>query len=327
MGVKPVEFREGKLILLDQTLLPHRIEYVECGNVREVADAIRSMKVRGAPAIGIAAAYGLALSEKPEGEAQVLLDSRPTAVDLKNAVDFVLSEIKNGKGAAEAAAEWHGAIEQKCRSIAENGATLVKDGMRILTHCNTGSLATGVSYGTALGVIKKAWEEKKRIFVFVDETRPRFQGALTSWELRQLGIAHDVIVDSAAGHFMKRGEVGMVVVGADRIASNGDFANKIGTYQVAVLAKENGVPFYVAAPFSSFDLGIKSGDEIRIEERDEKEVVLDVYPKGTRARNPAFDVTPSEYVTAFITEFGIHKKIKEVEEAWKSMPVSSSEQE
>lgn len=327
MGVKPAEFREGKLVLLDQTLLPHKIEYVECSSVQVVADAIRSMKVRGAPAIGIAAAYGLALSEKPEEEAQVLLDSRPTAVDLRNAVDFVLSKRLDGMKTLDAAKEWHASIEQKCRSIAENGATLVKDGMRILTHCNTGSLATGVSYGTALGILKKAWEEKKRIFVFADETRPRFQGALTSWELRQLGVAHDVIVDSAAGSFMKRGEVDIVIVGADRIAANGDFANKIGTYPVAVLAKENGVPFYVAAPFSSFDLGIKSGDEIKIEERDEKEVILDIYPKGTRARNPAFDVTPSEYVTAFITEFGIHKKIKEVEEAWKSIPVSSSEQE
>ncbi len=321
MEIKAIEFRDGRLALLDQTLLPHKTEYLECKTVSEVADAIRDMKVRGAPAIGITAAYGLALSEKPEDDANILLEARPTAVDLKNAVDFVLSKNLDGMDTLDAAKEWHNMIEEKCKKIAENGATLVKDGMKILTHCNTGSLATGVSYGTALGVIKKAWEENERIFVFVDETRPRFQGALTSWELRQLGIAHDVIVDSAAGQFMKRGEVDFAIVGADRIAANGDFANKIGTYQVAVLAKENNVPFYVAAPFSSFDLGIKSGDEIKIEERNEKEVVLDVYPEGTRARNPAFDVTPSRYVTAFITEFGIHKKIKEVEEAWKSIPV------
>lgn len=315
---KVIEFKDGKLILLDQTLLPHKIEYVECRTVAEAADAIRSMKVRGAPAIGITAAYALALSENLESDAKILLGARPTAVDLKNAVEFVLSKNLDGMSAIDAAKEWHEMIEDKCARIAENGATLIGDGMKILTHCNTGSLATGVTYGTALGVIRKAWEEKRRIFVFVDETRPRFQGALTSWELRELGIAHDVIVDSAAGHYMKQKEVDLVVVGADRIASNGDFANKIGTYQVAVLAKENNIPFYVAAPFSSFDLNIKSGDEIKIEDRNEKEVVLDKYPEGTRARNPAFDVTPTEYVTAFITEFGIHKKIKEVEGAWKS---------
>lgn len=321
--VKPIEFRGGKLILLDQTLLPLKTEYAELRTVSEVADAITSMKVRGAPAIGITAAYGLALSENNlDSDAETLLSSRPTAVDLKNAVEYVLAKNLDGMSALDAANEWHKMIEKKCTKIAENGATLVKDEMRILTHCNTGSLATGVSYGTALGVIKKAWEEKSRVFVFVDETRPRFQGALTSWELRELGVPHDVIVDSAAGQFMKRGEVDFVIVGADRIASNGDFANKIGTYQVAVLAKENNVPFYVAAPFSSFDLNIKNGGEIKIEERDEKEVILkNVYSEGTRARNPAFDVTPSEYVTAFITEFGIHKKIKEVEEAWKNTPV------
>ena len=318
MEVKPIEFRDGKLILLDQTLLPLKTEYVELGTVSEVAEAIKNMKVRGAPAIGITAAYGLALSEKPEEEAGILLGARPTAVDLRNAVDFVLSKRLDGMDARDAARKWHKIIGEKCRGIAENGATLVKDEMKILTHCNTGALATGVNYGTALGVVKKAWEEKKRIFVFVDETRPRFQGALTSWELRGLGIPHDVIVDSAAGSFMKRNEIDIVIVGADRVASNGDFANKIGTYPVAVLAKENKVPFYVAAPFSSFDLKINSGNEIKVEDRNEKEVVLDVYPEGTRARNPAFDVTPSEYVTAFITEFGIHKKIKEVEEAWKS---------
>ena len=286
--------------------------------MEEVADAIKNMKVRGAPAIGITAAYGIALAEKPEEAAHLLLSSRPTAVDLKNAVEYVLAKNLNGMNTADAAREWQELIDEKCRKISENGATLVKDEMRILTHCNTGAVATGVSYGTALGVIKKSWEEKKRIFVFVDETRPRFQGALTTWELRKMGVPNDVIVDSAAGHFMKRKEVDMVIVGADRIAANGDFANKIGTYSVAVLAKENNIPFYVAAPFSSFDLDIKSGEEIKIEERNEKEVLLDVYPEGTRARNPAFDVTPSEYVTAFITEFGVHKKIKEVEDAWKN---------
>ncbi len=319
--MKPIEFREGELVLLDQTLLPHKTEYVECRTVASVADAIRTMKVRGAPAIGIAAAYGLALSENIESDAKMLMEARPTAVDLKNAVDYVVSKNLDGMSAQDAAVEWHNMIEEKCKKIAENGATLIGDGARILTHCNTGSIATGVSYGTALGVIKKAWEEKKRIFVFVDETRPRFQGALTSWELRQMGVAHDIIVDSAAGYFMKRGEVDMVIVGADRIASNGDFANKIGTYPLAVAAKENEIPFYVAAPFSSFDMDIKSGEEIKVEERDESEVVLGIYPKGTRARNPAFDVTPSGYVTAFITEFGIHKKIMEVEKAWKSIPV------
>lgn len=315
---RAVEFDDGKVVLLDQTKLPYKEEYVELKTVKEVADSIRAMKVRGAPAIGVAAAYGLALSENLESDAKTLMNSRPTAVDLKNAVEFVLAKNLDGMSAKDAASEWHNRIEEKCRKIADNGATLVKDENRILTHCNTGAIATGAEYGTALGVVKKAWEEKKRIFVFVDETRPRFQGALTSWELRKLGIAHDVIVDSAVGHFMKKGEVDMVIVGADRIAANGDTANKIGTYSAAVLAKENNIPFYVAAPFSSFDLNIESGAEIKIEERSEGEVVLDVYPEGTRARNPAFDVTPSEYITAFITEFGIHKKIREVEEAWKS---------
>lgn len=319
MEVKAIEYNNGKLILLDQTLLPHKIEYAECTNVGEVADAIKTMKVRGAPAIGITAAYGLALSKNPEEDAQILLAARPTAVDLKNAIEFVLSKEIDGMSIIDAAREWHNMIEDKCRRIAENGAMLINDGMKILTHCNTGELATGVTYGTALGAIKRAWEEKKRIFVFVDETRPRFQGAITSWELRQLGIPHDVIVDSAAGYFMKQDEIDFVIVGADRIAANGDFANKIGTYSVAVLAKENNIPFYVAAPFSSFDLTMETGNGIKVEEREESEVIRDIYPKGTRARNPAFDVTPAEYVKAFITEYGVHKKIEEVEKAWKFM--------
>jgi len=321
MDIKPIKFENGKLIILNQALLPHKTDYVECKNVDDVAEAIRSMKIRGAPAIGIVAAYSLALSKKPEKDAQLLLSTRPTAVDLRNAVKFVLEEIKNGRDAFSAAERWRNAIDDKCKRIAENGVALIRDGARILTHCNTGSLATGVSYGTALGIIKMGWEKKKRIFVFVDETRPRFQGALTSWELRLLGIPHDVIVDSAAGYFMKNKEVDIVIVGADRIAANGDFANKIGTYPLAVLAKENDVPFYVAAPSSTFDFDIERGEEIRVEERDEEEVVLPIYPKGTRARNPAFDITPNKYVDGYITEFGIHKSIKEVEIAWKSTSV------
>jgi len=321
MDIKSIKFEKNRLFILNQTLLPHRTNYVECKNVNDVAEAITSMKVRGAPAIGIAAAYALALSKKPEEDARLLLSTRPTAVDLKNAVDFMLEEIKNGRDAFSAAERWHNAVEDKCKRIAENGATLIRDGMRILTHCNTGSLATGVSYGTALGIIKKGWEEKKRIFVFVDETRPRFQGALTSWELRILGIPHDVIVDSAAGYFMKNKEIDIIIVGADRIAANGDFANKIGTYPLAVLAKENNVPFYVAAPSSTFDFHIKTGEEIKVEERGEEEVILHIYPNGTRARNPAFDITPNKYVSGYITEFGVCKRVREVEVAWKGISV------
>lgn len=324
-GANALEFRDGKLLILDQRALPHKLKWVRCETVRYVADAIRAMAVRGAPAIGIAAAYGMALSKSKTGsgiknDAELLKAARPTAVDLAHAVDHV----SGAKNMPLAAHEWDGMIREKCRKISENGAKLIGDGAKVHTHCNTGFLATGY-YGSALGAIKEAWRQGKKIFVYVDETRPRFQGALTSWELLREGVPHGIITDSMAGSFMACGKISLSMAGADRIAANGDFANKIGTYPVAVLAKENKIPFYVLAPISTFDFGIKGGNEIKIEYRDEREVlgVLSVsgkriYPKGARALNPSFDVTPEKYVSAYVTEFGIHKNIAEVKKFWKN---------
>ena len=318
--MKAIEFSEGKLRLLDQTMLPHREEWVELKRVQDVATAIKQMKVRGAPAIGVAAAYGMALSKNPEGDASVLKSARPTAVDLFHAVDYMLKQMKEGKKAVEAAQAWDRLTEEKCASISKHGATLIREKNRVLTHCNTGFLATNV-HGTALGAIKHAHKEGKDIFVYVDETRPRFQGALTSWELLKEGVPHKVICDSAAGFLMSKAEIDLVMVGADRIAANGDTANKIGTYALSVLAKEHGFPFYVLAPLSSFDFNILDGEDIMIEERDEKEVLeaqgQRVYPGDTKARNLAFDVTPAENITAFVNELGVFKKMEELQERWK----------
>jgi len=299
-----VEFIENQIKILDQTKLPFKEEHITLKSAEEVSDAIKSMKVRGAPAIGIAAAYALSISENPEDDYAVLLSSRPTAVDLKNALDLV-AKGETPEQRKELASSWQAIISEACASIAENGASLLENSKNILTHCNTGAIATGVEYGTALGAVKKLKEQGKDIFVYVAETRPRMQGAITSWELGRLDIPNSVIVDSAAGYFISSGKVDAIIVGADRIAANGDFANKVGTYPLAVLAKENSVPFYVAAPLSSFDFSIDSGESIRIEMRDEKEVIGDNYSEGTSALNPAFDITPARYVTRFITEKGI----------------------
>ena len=291
---------DGTLKLIDQRKLPFQLKIFEASSVEKVAYAIKKMVVRGAPAIGCAAAYGMALAEDKEKAARMLKRTRPTAHDLFYAVDYMTEN----EGRIEAAHRYVEDIVEKCRKIGEIGEKLIKHGSRILTHCNAGALAT-VDWGTALAPIRMA--KDREIFVWVDETRPRLQGLLTSWELKQEGIKHAVIADNAAGYFMKEGEVDMVIVGADRIASNHDVANKIGTYEKAVLAKENGIPFYVAAPISTFDESISDGRKIKIEERDAEEVtkIFDYIPP--EIRNPAFDITPAEYITGIITEKGIIK--------------------
>jgi translation initiation factor eIF-2B subunit alpha/methylthioribose-1-phosphate isomerase len=252
----------------------------------------------------------------------VLKTARPTAVDLKHAVDYVLARVAEGQGALEAARDWDSDNSGRCMRISRNGAGLINNKSRILTHCNTGFLAAD-SYGTALGAIVEANRSGKEISVLVDETRPRIQGSLTSWELLRQKVEHRVIADSAAGYLMAKGEVDMVMLGADRIASNGDFANKIGTYSLSVLAKENNVPFYVLAPISTYDFSIADGSEIEVENRDEDEVLSikgkRAYPKGTRALNPAFDITPAKNVTAYINEWGTFEQIGGIRKKWNDM--------
>jgi len=291
---------DGTLKLIDQRKLPFQLKIFEASSVEKVAYAIKKMVVRGAPAIGCAAAYGMALAEDKEKAARMLKRTRPTAHDLFYAVDYMTEN----EGRIEAAHRYVEDIVEKCRKIGEIGEKLIKHGSRILTHCNAGALAT-VDWGTALAPIRMA--KDREIFVWVDETRPRLQGLLTSWELKQEGIKHAVIADNAAGYFMREREVDMVIVGADRIASNHDVANKIGTYEKAVLAKENGIPFYVAAPISTFDESISDGKKIKIEERDAEEVTKIFEYIPPEIRNPAFDVTPAEYITGIITEKGIIK--------------------
>jgi len=319
--IKAVDWREGKVILLDQTLLPAEERYLELENWREVAEAIRTMRVRGAPAIGIAAAYGVALAAAGDDADEIdraceeLSRTRPTAVNLFWALERMRRAARKAEAgrlkealldeAAGIAAEQDAAD----RAIGELGAALLPDRCRVLTHCNAGGLAT-YSFGTALGVIKAAHRGGKDIFVWVDETRPLLQGArLTAWELRKEGVDMAVICDDMAGHVMSRGEVDAVVVGADRIAANGDAANKIGTYTLAVLADRHHIPFYVAAPVSTLDLGIPDGTSIPIEERDPSEVTgvkgVVIAPRGAPARNFAFDVTPAELISAIITERGV----------------------
>jgi methylthioribose-1-phosphate isomerase len=326
-----IEWRDGAVVMIDQRKLPLEEVYIACRTYEDVAAAIETMVIRGAPAIGVAAAYGIALgflgvaSEAGANEAfrsicERLRRTRPTARNLFWAIERMQAKYASVSGgpldaiksalAAEAAAmdaEDVGINER----IGRNGAALVKDGDTILTHCNAGGLATA-GYGTAVGVIRAAFEQGKKIRVLADETRPFLQGArLTAYELEQLGIPYEVITDNMAGWLMHRGQVGLVVVGADRITRNGDAANKIGTYSVAVLAKENGVPFYVAAPMSTFDLSLASGDDIPIEERPAAEVKEIngrlITPPGARVRNPAFDVTPACYITAIITETGVFR--------------------
>jgi methylthioribose-1-phosphate isomerase len=326
-----ISWQEDHLVILDQTQLPLREIYSDVNTIGQVWDAIKKLKVRGAPAIGIAGAYGLYLGIRDLESKnftsfnvelnrwiEYLKSSRPTAVNLSWALERInqtvfankdkdLEEIKDI--ILETAKTIHDEDKRVCAQIGKNGAKLVKKGWNILTHCNTGGLATG-AYGTALSVILHADADEKDIHVWVDETRPLLQGArLTTWELKQAEVLFHMITDSAAGSLMQQGKVDMVVVGADRVTANGDTANKIGTYSLAVLAKENEIPFYVALPLSTFDLQTETGDEIEIEERDEEEVThlakTPITPKKTDAYNPAFDVTPHRYITGFITEKGI----------------------
>jgi methylthioribose-1-phosphate isomerase len=337
LRVRTVEILPGEVVLIDQLSLPQEERYVACHSWREVADRIRDMTVRGAPAIGVTAAGGIALAAAEaaatspadpgalrsalEQAASGLLATRPTAVNLRWALDEMRraweSELAAPHVAPGAVADSllaraqaiHDDDVDRCLRIGEHGARLFSAGDRILTHCNAGALATA-GYGTALGVVRAAAAAYPDISVWVDETRPWMQGArLTAWELQVEGIPYRLISDNMAGYFMRRGEIDGVVVGADRIAANGDTANKIGTYSVSVLAKEHAVPFYVAAPLSTVDLTIKSGDEIPIEERDPAEVTAfrgePVAPEGAQARHPAFDVTPAANISAIVTEAGV----------------------
>jgi methylthioribose-1-phosphate isomerase len=298
-----VRLEADAVVVLDQRLLPDREVDLVCRSSAEVAEAIRTLAVRGAPAIGIAAAYGYALAaasgEDLDEAVATLAASRPTAVNLVWALD----EMRRWEGGpAERARQIHAEEVDRCRTMSRHAAALLEPGTRALTHCNAGGLATG-GYGTAVGALRSAWEQGLLEHVLVDETRPLLQGArLTAWELEEAGIPHRVIVDSAAGAMMARGEVDAVLTGADRIAANGDVANKIGTYTLAVLASHHGVPFYVVAPSSTVDLATAAGAAIPIEERAGEEVT----PRFA-ARNPAFDVTPSDLIAAIVTEFGVHR--------------------
>lgn len=329
--MRPLEYCNGVLKLIDQTLLPTEHKIVELTNYTQVADAIRDMIVRGAPAIGVTAVYGVAIAAKAintdskeeffhelKNVCDIIKGTRPTAVNLFWAVDRVYDKAVSNKD--KSIDEIKKLIEEEAfimdkedvesnRAIGKYGNELIKENSTILTHCNAGALAT-CDYGTALGVIRAAHEAGKNVKVFADETRPYLQGArLTTWELMQDNIPVILICDNMAGHFMKEGLIDCVIVGADRIALNGDTANKIGTYTVAVLAKENNIPFYVAAPISTIDFSIETGKEIPIEERKSEEIThikgIRVAPEGVNVRNPAFDVTPSKYIAAIITDKGI----------------------
>ncbi len=329
MALKAIEWLDDKLRILDQGKLPWEQSFVDLASYQDVALAIKEMRIRGAPAIGVAAAYGIALGAqdiKTTDEddfrnqlnqvMQTLATTRPTAVNLFQAINRMrkitaiggnIPEIKEALIAK--AKQIHQKEIEATKRLSQLGAELIPDGFTILTHCNAGSLATA-GYGTALGVIKAAKEQGKRVSVIVTETRPLLQGArLTTWELKQEGIPVTLITDSMAGYFMHHNKIDCVIVGADRIAANGDVANKIGTYTLAVLAKENDIPFYVAAPTSTIDLSLPSGAEIPIEERAPDEVThiqgAPIAPKGINVANPAFDVTPHNYITAIITERGI----------------------
>jgi translation initiation factor eIF-2B subunit alpha/methylthioribose-1-phosphate isomerase len=318
MKIEGKEYRslwleDNQVKFIDQRKLPYKFEIFTAKTVDEIAFAIKDMVVRGAPAIGAAAAYGIALGKKDlKKSAEKLRATRPTANDLFFAIDYMINKINDGENEFDAATEYVENIILRCKKIGENGEKLIENGMRILTHCNAGALAT-VDYGTALAPLRFANKKGKKIFIYVDETRPRCQGLLTAWELKQEGIKHVVIVDNAAGHFMKKGDIDLVITGADRIAKNGDFANKIGTYEKAVLAKENNIPFYVAAPISTFDKKIENGNQIIIEERERNELTVinkkTIMPEWTMVKNPAFDVTPAKYVAGFITEEGVIKHL------------------
>ena len=333
MSFRTIEWRDNRVIMIDQTRLPGEEVYNEYTDFQGVAEAIRGMIIRGAPAIGVAAAMGIALGARDiiadtfesfyrqlENVCELLGQTRPTAVNLFWAIDRMkrVAQDNRDKSLEEIRTilkEEAIRIEEEdleiCKNIGKNGASLITSGATILTHCNAGGLATA-GYGTALGVIRAAHDADKNIKVIADETRPWLQGArLTAWELMKDGIPVTLISDNMAGWLMQKGEIDCCVVGADRIAANGDTANKIGTYSVAVLAKEHNIPFYVAAPVSTFDLSLESGDRIPIEERHAHEVThlrgLPVAPEGVKVRNPAFDVTPARYITAIITERGVVK--------------------
>ncbi len=329
INYSPIEWLGNRVKILDQTRLPQEEAYLELTSYQAIASAITELKIRGAPAIGVAGAYAIALGaletkasskddflEKLQQVSQTITATRPTAVNLFRAVKRMQGVAKAGKeieqiktALIQEAVKIHSEEAEATRKLSQLGAELIKDGFTILTHCNTGPLAT-VGYGTALGVIKWAKEQGKTVKVLATETRPLLQGArLTAWELKKANIPVTLITDSMAGYFISRGEVDCVIVGADRIAANGDTANKIGTYTLAVLAKENGIPFYIAAPTTTIDLSLASGKEIPIEERSQQEVThiqgVNIAPEGIDAANPAFDVTPHGYITAIITESGI----------------------
>lgn len=329
--MRTVEWNGGIVRMIDQRCLPGDLVILELTDYRDVARAIREMAIRGAPAIGAAAAFGLALGARQstardresllaelDTVAHTLRQTRPTAANLFWATERLLSRAQDP--ALKTPAEIVAALESEAQALADedvainrrigtHGAAIISDGDNILTHCNTGSLAT-VDYGTALGVVRAAWEQGKRVHVWVDETRPRLQGArLTAWELMHDGIPMTLIADNAAGNLMRTGRVDVVLFGADRVAANGDVANKVGSYKLAVLARENGIPCYSVVPTSTIDLSLPDGDAIPIEERDPDEVTIvgevRIAPQGVPVYNPAFDVTPHRYLTGIITENGI----------------------
>jgi methylthioribose-1-phosphate isomerase len=328
-----IDWQDDRVVMIDQRKLPGREVYLTCRTAPEVARAIRTMVIRGAPAIGVASAMGIALGMRRSGATgtarfaaefhktcELMAATRPTAVNLFWAIERMkrrfervalagasVDEIKDGLDAEARAI--HDEDVASCRAIGRHGATLISDGARVLTHCNAGALATA-GYGTALGVVRAVAERGAKISVFADETRPFLQGArLTAWELVRDGIPTTVITDSMAGALMRAGEIDVAIVGADRIAANGDVANKIGTYTVALLARAHGLPLYVAAPVSTIDLGIPDGRAIPIEERSAREVTHwgpnRIVPDGALARHPAFDVTPCALVSAIVTEHGV----------------------
>lgn len=311
--IDPIIWNGKTLQLLDQRKLPFIKEYVICKTLDEVCEAIKNMTVRGAPAIGVTAAFGFYLGVRdglsPKLVAEKLLSTRPTAVNLKWAIDKMMATYKNGGDLEKKAREIFYQDKTINRKIGENGAKLISSGYNILTHCNAGALATA-GYGTAVGVIRAAHEQRKEIHVYVDETRPYLQGArLTTFELNELGIKNTLICDNMAGYLMSKGRINFIVVGADRIAKNGDVANKIGTYSLAVLASYHRIPLYVAAPFSTFDPSTETGDGIYIEERDESEIReirgVKIVEDSQKCFNPAFDVTPASLVSGVITEEGV----------------------
>jgi methylthioribose-1-phosphate isomerase len=329
MPIKTLEWRGSCLKIIDQKQLPLKLVYIKCKDEKDVFNVIRNMNIRGAPAIGVAAGFGVLLRAKKiktKNNSQFIKEikktisylkkARPTAINLfwaldrmKNLLDVKKSIVEMKKLLEKEAISILEEDRKICREMAKNGARLIKNGDNILTHCNAGALATA-DYGTALGVLYYAKDKGKKFHVWVDETRPVLQGArLTTWELMQEKIPVTLISDNMAGYLMKLKKINKIFVGADRITSNGDFANKIGTYSLAVLAKKHKIPFYVVAPISSFDFSLKSGKDIPIEERDRRELVyikdVQIAPKQVNVFNPAFDVTDAKYVTAFVTEKGI----------------------